>query len=201
MIRNTKARYSNKLRYGSQFFVCLAAKQMLKKFYCLNERELVLIFSLSFLEYKKKKNVSLFIDFFFSLLESRLDVILYRSGFAYSVLHARQLISHGHVLLNNSKQQKPGKFKFFVMPGDFIFCNPNFTIKKQNNVSHTRILLQQTTYIEVNSKLHTIILTSLPRIRAYCYPFLNDSSSSKLISDKRVRAFFFSVAQCLIKQH
>ena len=38
---------------------------------------------------------------FLSIIEHRLDVILYRSNFAISMAHARQLIQHRHVLVNN----------------------------------------------------------------------------------------------------
>ena len=37
----------------------------------------------------------------------RLDNILFRAGFAKTILAARQLISHGHVLVNNSKVNIP----------------------------------------------------------------------------------------------
>ncbi len=38
---------------------------------------------------------------FLSLIERRLDVILFRSNFAISMSHARQLVQHKHVLVNN----------------------------------------------------------------------------------------------------
>ena len=48
--------------------------------------------SLKFQDYRRK-----ILKFF----ESRLDAILYRSKFSYSVKNARQLILHGHILVNN----------------------------------------------------------------------------------------------------
>lgn len=42
-----------------------------------------------------------------SLLETRLDNIVYRLGFAKSRFMARQLVSHGHVLLNSKKINIP----------------------------------------------------------------------------------------------
>lgn len=41
------------------------------------------------------------------LLETRLDNVLYRLGFTNNRAAARQLISHGHVLLNNKKHNIP----------------------------------------------------------------------------------------------
>ena len=37
------------------------------------------------------------------LLESRLDCVIYRLGFASTIPAARQIVSHGHVLVNNKK--------------------------------------------------------------------------------------------------
>lgn len=41
--------------------------------------------------------------FFKELYERRLDVIIVRSHLALSIMNARQLISHGHVFINNSR--------------------------------------------------------------------------------------------------
>jgi len=37
------------------------------------------------------------------LLESRLDCVIYRLGFAQTIPAARQIVNHGHVLVNNKK--------------------------------------------------------------------------------------------------
>ncbi|MFT9496562.1 30S ribosomal protein S4 [Anaerosolibacter sp.] len=37
------------------------------------------------------------------LLECRLDNMVYRMGFASSIRQARQMVSHGHILVNNEK--------------------------------------------------------------------------------------------------
>ena len=41
------------------------------------------------------------------ILESRLDNVVYRAGFAKSRDHARQLVRHGHILLNGHKADIP----------------------------------------------------------------------------------------------
>jgi small subunit ribosomal protein S4 len=48
------------------------------------------------------------------LLESRLDCIVYRLGFAPTIPAARQLVVHGHILVNGKKVDRPS---FRVMPG------------------------------------------------------------------------------------
>ena len=51
------------------------------------------------------------------LLESRLDNVAYRLGLGESRAQARQLVMHGHVLVNGSKVDIPS---YFVSEGDEI---------------------------------------------------------------------------------
>jgi len=51
------------------------------------------------------------------LLERRLDNAVYRSGFSTSRRQARQLVNHGHVLVNDKKVDIPS---YQVKPGDVI---------------------------------------------------------------------------------
>ena len=51
------------------------------------------------------------------LLESRLDNVVYRLGFAASRAQARQLVRHGHFMVNGRKTNIPS---FLVKPGDVI---------------------------------------------------------------------------------
>jgi len=51
------------------------------------------------------------------LLERRLDNVVYRLGFADSRTQARQIIRHGHILVNGRKTDIPS---FLVKPGDII---------------------------------------------------------------------------------
>lgn len=51
------------------------------------------------------------------LLESRLDNIVRRSGFARTIWSARQVVTHGHVLVNGHKVDRPG---YELKPGDIV---------------------------------------------------------------------------------
>lgn len=57
-----------------------------------------------------------------SLLESRLDNVVYRLGFADSRSQARQLVRHGHIAVNGTKTDIPS---FHVNVGDVIAVRPN----------------------------------------------------------------------------
>ena len=48
------------------------------------------------------------------LLETRIDSTVHRLGFAPTIMAARQLVSHGHILVNGQKVDKPS---FQVKPG------------------------------------------------------------------------------------
>ncbi|MGL4991326.1 MAG: 30S ribosomal protein S4 [Sarcina sp.] len=51
------------------------------------------------------------------ILESRLDNMVYRMGFANSIRQARQMVNHGHFLVNGSKIDIPS---YRLQPGDEV---------------------------------------------------------------------------------
>lgn len=53
----------------------------------------------------------------FSILESRLDVVLYRAGFFESIAAAKQMIHLGGIKINKKKVVSPG---YIVVPGDVV---------------------------------------------------------------------------------
>ncbi|MEP7198885.1 MAG: 30S ribosomal protein S4 [Chloroflexota bacterium] len=61
------------------------------------------------------------------LLELRLDNVLYRMRYADSRAQARQIVNHGHVLLNGKPTDIPSAL---VKPGDMITINQSSTQKK-----------------------------------------------------------------------
>lgn len=56
------------------------------------------------------------------LLESRLDNLVYRAGFATTRREARQLVNHGHITVNGKKVDIPS---YRVKPGDVIAIKEN----------------------------------------------------------------------------
>ena len=93
--------------YGSQ----LKEKQKVRFMYGLNERQ----FRKTFEEAAKMKGIQG--TNFLRLLESRLDNLVYRIGFASTRRGARQLVNHGHVTVNGKKVNIPS---YRVKPGDVI---------------------------------------------------------------------------------
>ena len=82
----------------SSFGKYLHTKQCLKNYYTnLREKQFQSFLTLA------KNSKSKTIDKFISLLESRLDTVLYRACFVNSLFMARQLISHGFVYVNSKR--------------------------------------------------------------------------------------------------
>lgn len=95
----------------SQYGIQLREKQKLRRIYGIVEAQ----FKNYFLEAERQPGVT--IEEFIKLLERRLDNTIYRLGFAASRKQARQLINHGHFLVNGRKVDIPS---FIVKPGDAI---------------------------------------------------------------------------------
>lgn len=93
--------------YGTQ----LKEKQKLRFMYGVNERQ----FHKTFLEAEKMQGIHG--TNFLRLLESRLDNLVYRIGFASTRRAARQLVNHGHVTVNGKKVDIPS---YRVKVGDVI---------------------------------------------------------------------------------
>ena len=93
--------------YGTQ----LKEKQKVRFMYGVNERQ----FRKTFEEASKMKGIQG--TNFLRLLESRLDNLVFRIGFATTRRGARQLVNHGHVTVNGKKVDIPS---YRVKPGDVV---------------------------------------------------------------------------------
>ena len=95
--KDPKTRAGKQSEYGLQ----LSEKQKLRRMYGLLEKQ----FRLAFDRAARKSGVTG--ENFLQLLERRLDNVVYRMHFAVSRSQARQLISHGHVLVNGKSVNIP----------------------------------------------------------------------------------------------
>ncbi len=99
----------------SEFGTQLLEKQKIKFTYGLTERQLQKYFN----EAKRKKGITG--DLLLGALEKRLDNAIYRSGLASSRAIARQLVNHGHFLVNNKKVNIPS---YSVKMDDIMSIKP-----------------------------------------------------------------------------
>jgi small subunit ribosomal protein S4 len=89
--------FNRKRRKQSDYYIQLLEKQKLKYIYGILEKQCIKMF------YKAYKSKGVTGEVLLQLLESRLDNVVYRMGFAVSRQAARQLVSHGHIMVNNKK--------------------------------------------------------------------------------------------------
>lgn len=85
----------------SEYGLQLQEKQKVKREYGLREKQFKLTFE------KGKAQAGKAGENLFKLLETRFDNTIYRLGFASSRTQARQLVNHGHFLINNKKVNIP----------------------------------------------------------------------------------------------
>lgn len=99
----------------SEFGQQLNEKQKIRFTYGLREAQMRKVFETA------SKNVGVTGNMIIQILESRLDNVIFRSGFAPSRSVARQLISHGHIMVNNKKVTIPS---YSVKIGEKISVRP-----------------------------------------------------------------------------
>ena len=96
----------------SDYTVRLMEKQKVAFNYGLRERQLV-----NAVKKAKRVKGQAWVDVLVIALESRLDNVVFRMNWAPSAIAARQMVSHGHILLNGKKVNLPG---IEVNAGDVI---------------------------------------------------------------------------------
>lgn len=124
--------------YGQQ----LQEKQKVRFMYGLSERQ----FRNTFAKAKKIHGVTGLN--FLRLLESRLDNLTYRLGFAMTRQGARQLVAHGHILVNGKKVDIPS---YTVKVGDIIEVKES--MKKNDKIAEALTNNESTVeFVKVDKK-------------------------------------------------
>lgn len=138
----------------SQYAIRLKEKQKLRFNYGISERQLIKYVR----EARRRKGSTG--EILLQILETRLDNIVFRLGFAPTIAAARQLISHGHILVNNKKIDIPS---YLCKLNDSISVqesSKNLIKKFLERSSKTQI----PSYLDVNiDKLAGIVKSSIPR--------------------------------------
>lgn len=104
-----------KRRKVSEYGVRLVEKQKARYMYGVLERQFVRTFE------RARRMQGETGDNLFSLLERRLDNVVYRMGIATTRAQARQIVNHGHISVNGTKTDIPS---FTVKVGETISVRP-----------------------------------------------------------------------------
>lgn len=141
---------------GSLYLTQLREKQKTRRLYGLLEKQ----FANLMVEAGKKDGLAG--ENLLQFLERRLDNVIYRAGFAVSRRSARQLVGHGHFLLNGKRVDIPS---IRVNSGDVITVRPKST--KSEYFTHIDQVVSNTfqpqhSWLKSDIKKLTITVTALP---------------------------------------
>ena len=136
----------------TEYALQLREKQKVRFNYGLTEKQLKNTFTKAF------NQKGLTGENFLVLLETRLDNLVYRAGFAATKRQSRQLVSHKHVLVDGKKLNIPS---YTVQVGQTISLSEHaskFSIVKENLES----TLVVPNYLDFNKETSIATLTRLP---------------------------------------
>jgi small subunit ribosomal protein S4 len=108
---NAPGMHGYRNRRPKDYGIRLTEKQKLRFHYSLMEKQ----FRRYVVEASRRKGNTG--DVLLQLLESRMDNIVRRCGFVRTIWAARQIVVHGHVLLNGKKADRPS---IVIKPGDVL---------------------------------------------------------------------------------
>lgn len=141
----------------SDYGVQLLEKQRLRAYYGILEKQFNRYVDKAMNEAKKHKEIPG--EYLLKTLECRLDNLVYRSGFANSIRQARQMVSHGHFLVNGKKVDIPS---YAINVGDEITLREKSRKVEAFRENFETINVNHLPYIEKNLDNFTSKLVRMP---------------------------------------
>lgn len=111
MRQNASGQHGAARKKPSEFAIHLKEKQKIRLTYLVSEKQFAKYYQLA----ARKKGVTGTI--LLQTLETRLDNVLFRAGFGITRMQTRQIVGHGHILVNGKKVDIPS---YLVKSGDVI---------------------------------------------------------------------------------
>ena len=118
MRQNASGQHGAVRKKLSEYAIHLNEKQKIRMTYLVSEKQ----FARYYHEASRRKGVTGTV--LLQILESRLDNVLYRAGFGITRKQSRQIVNHGHVLVNGKKVDIPS---YILKAGDVV------TIRQRSN--------------------------------------------------------------------
>lgn len=138
----------------SEYGLQMREKQKAKKYYGLLEKQFHHYFEIA------EKMTGMTGENLLKLLESRLDNVVYRAGFAMSRPEARQLVSHAHFTVNGKKVNIPS---YLVKPGDVIAIRAkSMSSDKVKNVLEANASRPALNWLSVDRARGQVSVVSVP---------------------------------------
>ncbi|MBD8584459.1 MULTISPECIES: 30S ribosomal protein S4 [unclassified Frigoribacterium] len=133
-----------KRKTDSDYAVRLREKQRLRAQYGIREAQLKIVFN------EARKASGLTGENLVELLETRLDALVLRAGFARTTAQARQMVVHRHILVDGKLVDRPS---FRVKPGQMIHVKAKSETTEPFQVAaaggHVDLLPKTPSYLEV----------------------------------------------------
>jgi small subunit ribosomal protein S4 len=138
----------------SEYGLQLREKQKARRYYGILESQFRGYFDLAI---KKKGKTG---ENLLAILESRLDNVVYRLGFAMSRSEARQLVLHGHFLVNGRKVNIPS---FLLKPGMIVSIKEKSrSLDKLKGVIEANAFRQPPKWLEYDANALIAKVTAIP---------------------------------------
>ena len=139
---------------SSEYGLQLRAKQTARRFYGVQENQFHHYFEIA----ERKQGITG--DNLLKILESRLDNVVYRVGFASSRAEARQLVGHGHFEVNGSRVDIAS---YLLKAGDVItVCEKSRGSEKIKATIEANSARPVPQWIDVNRDAFTAKVINLP---------------------------------------
>ena len=139
---------------SSEYGLQLRAKQTARRFYGVQENQFHHYFEVA----ERKQGVTG--DNLLRILESRLDNVVYRAGFASSRAEARQLVGHGHFEVNGHRVDIAS---YLLKAGDEIsVCEKARGFEKMKSVVEANSARPVAEWLSVDRENMTVKVVALP---------------------------------------
>ena len=146
-----------RVRGGSLYLTQLREKQKVRRMYGLLEKQFAKLMK------EAQKADGLTGEKLLEYLERRADNVVFRSGFALTRRQARQLVGHGHFMLNGKRIDVPS---IRLKPGDVLEVRPKST-KSEYFKNLPNIIgasnVTPLSWLKVDAKKMKIEITGLPK--------------------------------------
>ena len=138
----------------SEYGLHLRAKQRARRYYGVNEVQFSHYFEMAM----RKTGVTG--ENLLRILESRLDNVVYRAGFASSRAEARQLVGHGHFEVNGKRVDIAS---YLLKAGEVItVCEKSRASEKSKAVVEANSGRPVPSWLDANSEAYTVKVLNLP---------------------------------------
>ncbi len=153
MRQNASGQHGAVRKKASDYALQLKEKQKIRLTYLVSEKQFAKYYEAA----SRKTGVTGTI--MLQMLESRLDNVIFRAGFAVTRRQARQIVNHGHVLVNGKKVDIPS---YLLKAGDEVTVKTN----SQNyikNVQESIDLALSFAWLNVDKAAQKIVFDRVPQ--------------------------------------